>query len=78
MAAPKGRPHRARNGERTLYATVAAEVIDRLNAGAVTMNLTRAAYIELLVGTMPVDERGLPPWLAIMADMGEEPEPAAA
>jgi hypothetical protein len=82
MAAPKGRPKRARNGERALYATVATEIIDRLNAGAVTMNVTRAAYIELLVGTMPVDERGLPPWLARLVDAeqlslrGEEPAAA--
>lgn len=84
MAAPKGRPHRTRNGERALYATVATEIIDRLNDGASAMNLTRAAYIEMLVGTMPVDERGLPPWLARLVDAeqlsltGEEPASAAA
>ena len=73
MAAPKGRPQRARNGERALYAEVAPDIIERLEAGAVALNLSRAAYIERLVREMPVDERGLPPWLAELADAEQLP-----
>jgi hypothetical protein len=84
MAAPKGRPHRLVVGERTLFAKVGGDVIDVLEAGAAATNMTRAAYIERLVRAMPVDERGLPPWLADSVDAeqlplsGEEPDRAAA
>ena len=84
MPAPKGRKQRAKNGDRPLYAQVDADVIERLNDGAAALNLSRGAYIEVLVRLMPVDERGLPPWLAELADAeqlpltGEEPERAAA
>lgn len=84
MGAPKGRPKRQRDGDRTLFANVGADVIERLEAGAVALNMTRAAYIERLVREMPVDSRGLPRWLAEIADVEqlsvtrEEPEPVAA
>jgi hypothetical protein len=73
MGAPKGRRQRDRDGERALFANVGADVIDRLDAGAKTLNLSRGAYIELLVRTMPVDDRGLPPWLADLADAEQLP-----
>lgn len=85
MGAPKGRAKRRVDGDRTLFANVGGDVIDRLDAGAVAINMTRAAYIEHLIRSMPVDQRGLPPWLADEADAeqlplgrGEEPERAAA
>jgi hypothetical protein len=85
MGAPKGRPKRRVDGDRTLFANVGGDVIERLDAGAAAVNMTRAAYIEHLVRSMPVDERGLPPWLVDEADQGqlplgrgEEPERAAA
>ncbi len=56
-----------------LYAEVATDVVDLLEAGAVALNVTRAAYIEELVRGMPVDERGLPPWLAAKADAEQLP-----
>ena len=77
MAAPKGRPMRKRTGERALYAEVASDIIERLDAGAAVMNVTRAAYIERLVRALPVDERGLPLILAdqvnLLLGVGEEP-----
>jgi hypothetical protein len=85
MAAPRGRQRRRVDGDRTLFANVGGDVIDRLEAGAVAVNMTRAAYLEHLVRSMPVDERGLPPWIAEAFDAGqlpltwgEEPERAAA
>lgn len=73
MGAPKGRPKRQVNGDRTLYADVGGDVIERLDAGAKALNMTRAAYIERLVREMPVDERGLPPFLAALADAEQLP-----
>ena len=85
MGAPKGRKQRDRDGERVLFANVGADVIDVLDAGAAAMNMSRGAYVERLVRGMPVDERGLPPWMAELADTeqlplngGEEPSRAAA
>ena len=85
MPAPKGRPQQEKKGEAALYAQVAPDVIARLNAGAAALNISRGAYIDRLVRSMPVDERGLPPWLADEADAeqlplgrGEEPDRAAA
>ena len=85
MGAPKGRKQREQDGERPLFVKVGNDVVDRLDAGARSLNLSRGAYIEHLVRSMPVDERGLPPWLADEADAeqlplghGEEPERAAA
>ena len=73
MGAPKGRPKRQRDGERTLFVNVGADVIERLDAGATALNMSRGAYVELLVRAMPVDERGLPPWLAELADAEQLP-----
>jgi hypothetical protein len=79
MAAPKGRQMRKRAGERALYADVAVDIIERLDAGAAVMNVTRAAYIERLIRALPVDDRGLPLVLADQAaeylpqEAGEEP-----
>jgi hypothetical protein len=85
MGAPKGRPKRLIDGDRTLFANVGGDVIDRLDAGAAAVNMTRAAYIERLVREMPVDEQGLPPWMAEHAAAeqlplyeGREPDRAAA
>jgi hypothetical protein len=85
VGAPKGRPKRQVDGDRTLFANVGGDVIERLDAGAVALNMTRAAYIERLVREMPVDDRGLPLWLAEAADaeqlplaIGREPDRAAA
>lgn len=85
MPPPKGRPQREKKGECGLYAQVATDVVARLNAGAAALNISRAAYIERLVREMPVDERGLPTWLAELADSEQlplsdwkEPDRAAA
>ena len=85
MGAPKGRKQRDRDGERVLFANVGADVIERLDAGAAEMNMSRGAYVERLVREMPVDERGLPPWMAELADaerlpvnQREGPDQAAA
>jgi hypothetical protein len=87
MGAPKGRQRRADGGEfKTLFAYVGTDVIDILDVGAKTANLTRAAYLERLVREMPLEENGLPPWLveAITdgqlppSTTGEEPGRAAA
>jgi hypothetical protein len=85
MGAIKGRPKRRVDGDRTLFANVGGDVIERLDAGAVALNISRAAYIERLVREMPVDERGLPAWMAEQADAeqlplyeGREPDRAAA
>jgi hypothetical protein len=84
MGAPKGRKQRVKDGERALFANVGGDVIERLDAGAASLNLSRGAYIEHLVRSMPIDERGLPPWVAELADAeqlpltGEEPDRAAA
>ena len=74
MPARKGRPQRERNGERALYAQVDTDVIERLNAGAIALNVSRAAYIELLVRGMPVDDRGLPLWLVESGIAGQSSE----
>lgn len=73
MAAPKGRPQRERDGEKVLFVRAAADVIERLEAGAVALNMSRAAYVEMLVREMPVDWRGLPSWLADKADADQLP-----
>lgn len=73
MGAPKGRPKRKVDGDRTLFANVGGDVIDRLDDGAAALNMTRAAYLERLVREMPVDERGLPPWMAEVADAEQLP-----
>ncbi len=83
MPAPKGRKQRERNGERALYAQVGSDVVDLLDLGAAALNLSRGAYIERLLRGLPVDERGLPPWLAAEADaeqlpLGDGEERAAA
>jgi hypothetical protein len=85
MGAPKGRRQREQDGERPLFVKVGNDVVDRLDDGARSLNLSRGAYIEHLIRSMPVDERGLPPWLADEVDAeqlplghGEEPERAAA
>jgi len=85
MGAPKGRQRRADGSEfKTLFAYVGTDVIDILDIGAKTANLTRAAYLERLVRAMPLDENGLPPWLAELVTEGQLPlgttreEPARA
>ena len=59
MAATKGRRMRRRDGERVLFANVGSDVIERLDAGAITTNMSRGAYLEQLIRAMPVDDRGL-------------------
>lgn len=85
MGAPKGRKQREQDGERPLFVKVGNDVVDRLDAGARLLNLSRGAYIEHLVRSMPVDERDLPFWLVMEVDTaqlplgrGEEPDRAAA
>ncbi len=73
MGAPKGRKQRERDGARVLFANVGDDVIDRLDAGAAELNMSRGAYVERLIREMPVDERGLPPWLAELADAEQLP-----
>jgi hypothetical protein len=73
MGAPKGRGRRATDGERTLFANVGGDVIDRLDAGAAAVNMSRAGYLERLIREMPVDERELPLWLAELVDVEQLP-----
>lgn len=73
MGAPKGRKQRERDGARVLFANVGDDVIERLDVGAAELNMSRGAYVERLIREMPVDERGLPPWLAELADAEQLP-----
>lgn len=73
VAAPKGRRQRDKDGERALFANVGADVIARLDVGAAALNMSRGAYIEHLVREMPVNERGLPSWLAELANVEQLP-----
>jgi hypothetical protein len=84
MGALKGRPKRQRDGDHPLFARVSTDVIDRLDAGAAALHMSRAAYVERLLLEMPVDDEGLPPWLLIWRDeqlplsTGKEPAQSAA
>jgi hypothetical protein len=86
MGAPKGRQRREVDADkRAMFMNVGGDVMDRLDAGARAVNLTRAAYLERLVRGMPVDENGLPPWMAALVaegqlplNVGKEPDRAAA
>jgi hypothetical protein len=73
MAAPKGRKMRARDGERVLFANVASDIIERLDAGAAVLGCSRAAYLEEFVRRMPVDEFGLPSWVHDEVDQEQLP-----
>lgn len=74
MGAPKGRQRREVDADkRAMFMTVGGDVMDRLDAGARAVNLTRAAYLERLVRNMPVDENELPPWMASLVAEGQLP-----
>jgi hypothetical protein len=63
MAAIKGRAKRDRTGTAPLYAWITDETRARLEAGAGALGISLAAYLDLFVGHVQVDENKLPEWV---------------